>query len=119
MDRPVSHKNKNTEVSLKFQPLLKQFIPLDSCTKAKKENHFSVLKFKVSKSFKNLYQKAKVSNNFGSKRFEFDDIVMTNSVYCGSPGFIDDKIKVLCDGREGLMEGDCGENGGKIESDRR
>ncbi|PHT59965.1 hypothetical protein CQW23_02328 [Capsicum baccatum] len=119
MDRPVSHKNKNTEVSLKFQPLLKQFIPLDSCTKAKKENHFSVLKFKVSKSFKNLYQKAKVSNGFGSKRFEFDDIMMTNSVYCGSPGFIDDKIEVLCDGREGLMEGDCGENGGKIESDRR
>ncbi|KAM3287793.1 hypothetical protein P3S67_021223 [Capsicum chacoense] len=116
MDRPVSHKDKNTEVSLEFQPQLKHFIPLDSCTKCKKENHFSVLKFKVSKSFKNLYQKAKVSNGSGSKRFEFDGIVMTNSVYCGSPGFLDDKMEVLCVGREGLMKGDCGENGGKIES---
>ncbi|PHT70461.1 hypothetical protein T459_25565 [Capsicum annuum] len=104
MDRPVSHKDKNTEVSLEFQPQLKHFIPLDSCTKSKKENHFSVLKFKVSKSFKNLYRKAKVSNGSGSKRFEFDGIVMTNSVYCGSPGFLDDKMEVLCDGREGLMK---------------
>ncbi|KAF3640663.1 putative galactose oxidase-like [Capsicum annuum] len=110
MDRPVSHKDKNTEVYLEFQPQLKHFIPLDSCTKSKKENHFSVLKFKVSKSFKNLYRKAKVSNGSGSKRFEFDGIVMTNSVYCGSPGFLDDKMEVLCDGREGLMKGDCGEN---------
>ncbi|KAM3341287.1 rop guanine nucleotide exchange factor 7 [Capsicum galapagoense] len=106
MDRPVSHKDKNREVSVEFQPQLKHFVPLDSCTKSKKENHFSVLKFKVSKSFKNLYQKAKVSNGSGSKRFEFDGIVMTNSVYCGSPGFLDDKMEVLCDG----------ENGGKIES---
>ncbi|XP_055808621.1 rop guanine nucleotide exchange factor 7-like [Solanum dulcamara] len=119
MDRPVSHQDKKREVSLEFQPQLKHFIALDPCASSKKENHFSVLKFKVSKSIKNLYQKAKVSNGFGSKRFEFDGIVITNSVYCASsPGFLDDKMEVLSDksdGAEGLMEG-YGENAGKIES---
>ncbi|CAN4081492.1 unnamed protein product [Withania somnifera] len=108
MDRPVSPKDKKREISLEFEPQLKHFIPLDTCTRSKKENHFSVLKFKVSKSFKNLYQKAKLSNGFGSKRFEFDGIVMTNSVSC------DDKMEVLSDGIEGIMEG-YGENAGKVE----
>ncbi|CAN4126189.1 unnamed protein product [Withania somnifera] len=110
MDRPVSHQDKKREISLECQcqPQLKHFIPLDTCTRSKKDDHFSVLKLKVSKSFKNLYQKAKVSNGFGSKRFEFDGIVMTNSVY------YDDKMDVLSDGTKGIMEG-YGENSGKIE----
>ncbi|XP_009766155.1 rop guanine nucleotide exchange factor 7 [Nicotiana tabacum] len=106
MDRLVSHNDKK-DVSLEFQPQLKHFIPLEPCTKSKNQTHFSALKFKVSKSLKNLYHKAKVSN-FGSKRFEFDGIVMTNSVYCASPGFLDDKMEVLSD--------NYGENGGKIQS---
>ncbi|KAJ8570866.1 hypothetical protein K7X08_037838 [Anisodus acutangulus] len=102
MDRTVLHQDKKIEVSsLIFQPQLKHFIPLDTCTRSKKENHFSVLKFKVSKSIKNLYKKAKDSKGFGSKRFDFDGIVMTNSIYCASPGFLDDKME---------------ENAGKIES---
>ncbi|KAH0722952.1 hypothetical protein KY289_005996 [Solanum tuberosum] len=119
MDRLESHQDKRRDFSLEFQPQLKHFIQLDPCVSSKKENHFSVLKFKVSKSIKNLYQKAKVSKGFGSKRFDFDGIVMTNSVYCGSsPGFLDDKMEVLSDksdGAEGVMEG-YGENAGKIES---
>ncbi|XP_059296652.1 rop guanine nucleotide exchange factor 7-like isoform X1 [Lycium ferocissimum] len=105
MDRLVSHQDKKREVcSLEFQPQLKHFIPLDPSTRSKKETHFSALKFKVSKSIKNLYHKAKDSKGFGSKRFEFDGIVMTNSVYCASPGFLDDKM-------DGYVE-----NAGKIES---
>ncbi|XP_004249581.1 rop guanine nucleotide exchange factor 7 isoform X2 [Solanum lycopersicum] len=102
MDRLESHKDKRRE----FQPQLKHFIQLDPCVSSKKENHFSVLKFKVSKSIKNLYQKAKVSKRFGSKRFDFDGIVMTNSVYSASS--LDDKMEVLSDksdGAERVMEG--------------
>lgn len=115
MDRPESYQDKKRDSPLEFQPQLKHFIQLDPCTSSKKENHFSVFKFKVSKSLKNLYQKAKVSNGFGSRRFEFDGIVMTNSVYCASPGFLDDKMEVLSDKTDGVMEG-YGENAGKIES---
>ncbi|XP_015055963.1 rop guanine nucleotide exchange factor 7-like isoform X2 [Solanum pennellii] len=102
MDRLESYKDKRRE----FQPQLKHFIQLDPCVSSKKENHFSVLKFKVSKSIKNLYQKAKVSKSFGSKRFDFDGIVMTNSVYSASS--LDDKMEVLSDksdGAERVMEG--------------
>nr|XP_016474601.1 PREDICTED: rop guanine nucleotide exchange factor 7-like [Nicotiana tabacum] len=111
------------EVSLQFQPQLKHFIPINTCTKSK--NHtpgpLSVFKFQVCKSFKNLYQKAKVSKGFGSKRFEFDEVVVVtnNSVYCASPGFlVDDKMEVLADkkdGTEGNFDG-FEVNDSKVES---
>ncbi|KAJ8532998.1 hypothetical protein K7X08_015887 [Anisodus acutangulus] len=80
---------------LQFQPQLKHFIPINTCTNSK--NHhtlFSKFKFQVYKSFKNLYHKAKVPNGFGSKRINFDGIAVTNSsVYCVSPCFVDDKME--------------------------
>ncbi|XP_059305494.1 rop guanine nucleotide exchange factor 7-like [Lycium ferocissimum] len=79
---------------MEFQPQLKHFIPINTCKNSKNHHHtpFSKFKFQVYKSFKNLYQKAKVSNRFGSKRFDFHEVVVTNSVYSD---FLDDKMEVL------------------------
>lgn len=95
------------DVPLQFQPQLKHFIPINTCKNSKNCTLFSVFKFRVCKSFKNLYHKAKVSN--GSKRFDFDGVLVENSV------FLDDKMEVLTeksDGTEGFSE----ENDIKIES---
>lgn len=100
------------EVPLQFQPQLKHFIPINTCTNSKNRTPFSVFKFRVCKSFKNLYQKAKLTNGFGSKRFDFDGVVVENSV------FLDDKMEVLTeksDGIEGKFEF-SEENDIKIES---
>ncbi|KAK4730549.1 hypothetical protein R3W88_023537 [Solanum pinnatisectum] len=96
-------------VPLQFQPQLKHFIPINTCTNSKNCTLFSVFKFQVCKSIKNLYKKSK---GFGSKRFDFDGVVVENSV------FLDDKMEVLTeksDGAEGKVEF-CEENDIKIES---
>lgn len=66
-------------------PQLKHFIPINTCTNSKNHTPFSVF----CKSFKNLYKKAKVSNGFGSKRFDVDEVVVENT------SFLDDKMEVL------------------------
>ncbi|KAM3325568.1 rop guanine nucleotide exchange factor 7 [Capsicum chacoense] len=82
---------------LQFQPQLKHFIPINTFTNSKNHTPFSAF----CKSFKNLYKKAKESNKFGSKRFDFDDVVVENS------SFLDDKMDVLTmksDGTERKIE---------------
>lgn len=81
------------EAPLQLQPQLKHFIPINTCKNSK--NHTPFCAF--CKSFKNLYKKAKVSNKFSSKRFDFDGVVV----------FLDDKMEVLTeksDGTEGKVE---------------
>lgn len=82
---------------LQFQPQLKHFIPINTFTNSKNHTPFSAF----CKSFKNLYKKAKESNKFGSKRFDFDEVVVENS------SFLDDKMDVLTmksDGTERKIE---------------
>lgn len=94
MDRAFSCQEERVG-TLEFQPQLKHFIPLNCHTTASSKNasHFSALKFRVPKSLKNLYHKAKVNNGFGSKRHQFDGIVVSNSAYCSSPCFLDEKME--------------------------
>nr|GLL36948.1 rop guanine nucleotide exchange factor 7-like [Ipomoea trifida] len=99
MDRAFSCQEER-EGTLEFQPQLKHFIPLNCHTttsRSKNTSHFSALKLRVPKSLKNLYHKAKVNNGFGSKRHQFDGIVVSNSAYCPSPCFLDEKMETCAE----------------------
>lgn len=106
MDRAFSCQEQR-EGTLEFQPQLKHFIPLNCHTttpRSKNTSHFSALRLRVPKSLKNLYHKAKVNNGFGSKRHQFDGIVVSNSAYCPSPCFLDEKMETCAEKLEEKVE---------------
>ncbi|KAH6806258.1 RHO guanyl-nucleotide exchange factor 7 [Perilla frutescens var. frutescens] len=65
----------------------------------------STLSFWVSKSVKFLKSKAKVPSRCSSKRYNFDGMIVNNSVYCDSPNHIEEKMEAFMNGSEMQEDG--------------
>ncbi|XP_057503810.1 rop guanine nucleotide exchange factor 7-like [Actinidia eriantha] len=102
MERALSHPEETEPLQHNHHPHLKLFLPILNLKPSNNRNPFSVFATRVSKSLKNLYNRAKISNGFCSKRLQFDGIVVNNSVYCFSPCSVEAKMEGLVEKSEGL-----------------
>ncbi|KAA8518964.1 hypothetical protein F0562_016262 [Nyssa sinensis] len=117
MDRALPLQEEREQHSQNHQQL-RLCLPFVKCRISNKLNPFSVLSFWVSKSLRSLYCKGKISNGFCFKRFQFDGMVVNNSVYCASPCFLESKVEGFVERREGMEEkkDGFGANGREIEA---
>ncbi|XP_057468603.1 rop guanine nucleotide exchange factor 7-like isoform X1 [Actinidia eriantha] len=97
MERALSHPEETEPLQHKHHPHLKLCLPFLKLKPSNHPNPFSVFAIRVSKSLRNLYNRAKIPNGFCSKRLQFDGIVVNNSVYCASPCSVEAKMEGLGD----------------------
>lgn len=90
MDRPLPHSDETAVISK-----IKPFLPLNHKEIPRNSNPTSALSLWVSKSVKFLKNKAKVPSRISSKRYHFDGMMVSNSVYCDSPNYIAAKMEAL------------------------
>lgn len=106
MDRaPSSQEGKG--LSSKYRPKLKRCSSLKLPGVSRKKNPFSVLKFLVLKSFKNLSGRA---NELGDKGFYFSGMVINNSLYMASPCSFDDKMEPFPESAKELVDAKYGDS---------
>lgn len=124
MDRALSGREER-EVTVEYQPEFKHnaFLKQGRAPSSRKPKRpFSVVKFWVSKSLRNLSSRAKVSKGFEKRSFSFNGMVINNTVYGASPGIFDDKMESFLgkseemgDKNEGECENECGVEGFRDE----
>ncbi|KAJ4851130.1 Rop guanine nucleotide exchange factor 7 [Turnera subulata] len=91
---------------------LKLCVPLAKPRRPNNPNLFSLFGFWVSKSVRNLCNKTRASNGFCLKRLQFSGMVVNNSVFGDSVGFLEEEEK---EAMEGFIEKN---NDGIEESER-
>lgn len=90
MDSALSHRIEREESTKKTPLQLKLCLPLlKPKGSSNTSNPFSQLALWVEKSLRNLCCKAKDSNGFCFRRLQFNGMVVNNSVYCASPGLVE------------------------------
>ncbi|KAL8526809.1 hypothetical protein ACS0TY_015870 [Phlomoides rotata] len=102
MDRALSQNDK-IEVVPETQTKIKPFLPLNPKEIPRNSNPTSAFSFWVSKSVKFLKNKARVPSRVSSKRYQFDGMVVNNSVYCDSPNYIAAKMEEM-ESESGVIE---------------
>ncbi|XP_011094931.1 rop guanine nucleotide exchange factor 7 [Sesamum indicum] len=113
MDRAKSYQEENV-LSAKNQTKLKPFFPLKQPGLPRNSNPSSSFSLWVLKSVKFLKNKARVADRIGSKRFQFDGMVVNNSVYCASPNYLEAAMEALVN--ENDKTGVVSENKRKVEN---
>ncbi|GFZ02246.1 RHO guanyl-nucleotide exchange factor 7 [Actinidia rufa] len=103
MDRAALSHNHQRKVSLCF--------PLFKVRSSNTQNPFSILAFWVSKSLRNLYYRAQISNGFCVGRLQFNGMVVNNSVYCGVEAKMAEKREVLEEKKDGFRLNGCESEG--------
>ncbi|GAV65457.1 PRONE domain-containing protein [Cephalotus follicularis] len=97
MDGAFTHQKEKEQQHYR----LKLCVPLEQLKSFKYTNPFSHLGIRVSNFLRNLYYKVRFSNGSNLKSFAFNGMVVNNSVFCVSPGFIKEEKGVVM---EGLVE---------------
>ncbi|KAK4478518.1 hypothetical protein RD792_013995 [Penstemon davidsonii] len=95
MEGAFTQSEKCSYSNLHTQTKPKSLFPLKQLSIPRNSNPSSAFSFWVSKSVKFLKDKAKVPNRVSSKRFNFDGMVVNNSVYCASPNHLESKMETL------------------------
>ncbi|XP_048319451.2 rop guanine nucleotide exchange factor 7 isoform X1 [Ziziphus jujuba] len=122
MDRAFTHQEEREVTQLQNQKL-KSCLPLVSLRGCYYPNPFSVFGFCVSKYLRNLHFKARLSNGCCLRKLQYNGMVVNNSTFCASPGFIIEGRKAAMeDSREKNVvieeknDGRFGDNEGKVET---
>lgn len=101
MDTPFTHQEEREAAHLQNQhQQLKLCLPLVRFRGPNTQNPFSIFGFCLSKYIRNLYSRARISNSCCLGRLTYNGMVVNNSAFCDSPGFIEEGIAEM----EGLIE---------------
>lgn len=103
MDRAFTQQQERETTQLQQQHQhyqLKLCVPLHKLRSSNNLNSFSLLGTWISKSLRNLYNKACFSNGIALERLEFTGMVVNNIVFCDSPQFFEEEKAAM----EGFIE---------------
>lgn len=100
MDTPFTHQEEREAHLQNQHQQLKLCLPLVRFRGHNTQNPLSIFGFFLSKYIRNLYSRARISNSCCLGRLTYNGMVVNNSAFCDSPGFIEEGIAEM----EGLIE---------------
>ena len=116
MDSALSHRIEREESPKKTHLLqLKLCLPLLKPKSSNASNSLSQLALWVEKSLRNLCCKARDYNGFCCRRLQFNGMVVNNSMYCASPGLVENSEE-MSEKRYGFGVNWHGDGGGESSS---
>ncbi|KAL6278015.1 hypothetical protein ACE6H2_021616 [Prunus campanulata] len=120
MDRAFTHQEEREKTQQLQNQQLKLCLPLVRFRGFNNHNPFSIFGFWASKFLRNLHCRARISNSCCLGRLQYNGMVVNNSAFCESPGFIEEgkaAMEGLVERNEGIIEGkreDFGECLGQV-----
>ncbi|CAB4284621.1 unnamed protein product [Prunus armeniaca] len=120
MDRAFTHQEERERTQQLQNQQLKLCLPFVRFRGFNNHNPFSIFGFWASKFLRNLHCRARISNSCCLGRLQYNGMVVNNSAFCESPGFIKEgkaAMEGLVERNEGIIEGkreDFGECLGQV-----
>ncbi|KAI5325750.1 hypothetical protein L3X38_034824 [Prunus dulcis] len=120
MDRAFTHQEERERTQQLQNQQLKLCLPFVRFRGFNNHNPLSIFGFWASKFLRNLHCRARLSNSCCLGRLQYNGMVVNNSAFCESPGFIEEgkaAMEGLVERNEGIIEGkreDFGECLGQV-----